>query len=116
MNTALSHGYCHRCKQLNLWTKLTCDFCGERLAWAELNLALQESGKCPRCQRENLYSATACGGCGYRLPWADTMDMVRKLAEDALEEARLTSITISVCVIVTLLVMVLMLLNSIRPS
>jgi hypothetical protein len=111
MNTLFSHGWCPRCKQLNLWHKLTCDFCGERLPWADLATCDQHGARCPHCDRENLFCATACEGCGKRLPWADTLEMVRGLAVNAREEERKTAITISLCIIGSIVFMTLMMVE-----
>jgi phage FluMu protein Com len=115
-NTAFSHGHCPRCKQLNLYGKLTCDFCGDRLPWAAATTAQNTGANCPHCHRFNPYCETACEGCGKRLPWADAVEILREARRDAAAEQRRTAVTLTVCIIVALFLMTMMMVDALRPG
>lgn len=65
-----ARGPCFRCHQLNAYTRSTCNFCGERLLWAD-TFAATAGEECPICHHFNAYIRTVCESCNTVLPWAE---------------------------------------------
>ena len=103
MENVPAGGLCRRCNQFNSYLKITCDFCGGRLVWANAGAATYGE-KCPNCQQFNLYLKTNCQSCESRLPWADCAAAHRAAKGNAQKEQKSLAATITISLILAFLV------------
>jgi hypothetical protein len=95
---------CARCGRFNAYTKYTCEYCGDRLVWAD-TFAVASGEKCPECKAFNPYINSTCSSCGRRLPWANALAARHAASGKAEKEERSFAFTILWCAIAFVLFM-----------
>jgi hypothetical protein len=89
---------------MNLYVKLTCDFCGDRLPWAD-TFAATSGENCPHCHKFNSYIHANCASCDERLPWADAAAPRRAANGHVETEQKSFALVILICAIAFMLFM-----------
>jgi hypothetical protein len=91
-------GICRRCKTPCLYTKSTCDNCGDRLPWAD-GVADTMGENCPRCAVYNPYIRSVCIDCDEQLPWHECAAAHYHAARNAKKEQKSLALTIVLTII-----------------
>jgi phage FluMu protein Com len=99
-----AHGFCPRCNKANVYSKISCDYCGKRLPWANV-LAVDAGEKCPHCSAFNRYDEKCCGSCGELLPWSEATDFLRRARAKGDAEDKSLFVIITACGVVFWLMM-----------
>ncbi len=93
MATPRARGACSNCRQPNAYTGYTCDFCGDRLLWADSFVATSGEA-CPHCQEFNAYDKSACARCERELPWSESPAARKARAGTAESEQKSLAVTV----------------------